>query len=119
MQLARIRPDDSLAEDILATLVAEVYRNEVPRNPGPEKHEPTHSHLLEFADLFLILLSGFIMVALRLSAPFMIAVAIDQRLAHQISYPFVKGAAIFTLVTPAVSKAVVSVRSAGLLLGRS
>jgi hypothetical protein len=58
--------------------------------------------LLEFADLFLILLSGFIMVALRLASPFMIAVAIDQKLAHQISYPFVKGAAIFTLITPAV-----------------
>jgi hypothetical protein len=38
--------------------------------------------LLEFADLFLILLSGFIMVALRL-ASFMIAVAIGKKLAHQ------------------------------------
>ncbi|HWP45248.1 MAG TPA: hypothetical protein VNO14_18545 [Blastocatellia bacterium] len=58
--------------------------------------------LLEFADLFLLLLGAFIMVALRLSAPFMIALAIDQKLAHQVSYPYLKGAAIFTLVTPAV-----------------
>jgi hypothetical protein len=58
--------------------------------------------LLEFADLFLLLLGAFIMIALRLTAPFMIALAIDQRMAHQVSYPYLKGAAIFTLITPAV-----------------
>jgi hypothetical protein len=48
MQLARVNPSDVLAEDILNTVVGEVYRNEVPRNgPGRPKHEPTHSHLLD------------------------------------------------------------------------
>ncbi len=49
MQLARVPADDSLAEDILTTLVNEVYRNEVPRNrPGTPKHEPRLSHLVDY-----------------------------------------------------------------------
>jgi hypothetical protein len=48
MQLARVSPHDTLAEDILITLVNEVYRNEVPRNrPGFPKHEPLISHLVD------------------------------------------------------------------------
>ncbi len=48
MQLAQVPDNDSLAEDILNTLVVEVYKNEVPRNgSGLPKHEPTHVHLLE------------------------------------------------------------------------
>ena len=48
MQLAQARDSDSLAEDILNTLVSEVYKNEAPRNAaGLPKHEPTHVHLLE------------------------------------------------------------------------
>jgi len=48
MQLARIHVEDSLAEDILTTLVNEVYRNEVPRNrSGIPKHEPLLSHLVD------------------------------------------------------------------------
>jgi hypothetical protein len=39
MQLARVPEHDSLAEDVLTTLVNEVYRNEVPRNrPGLPNH---------------------------------------------------------------------------------
>jgi hypothetical protein len=49
MQLARVAPDDTLAEDILVTLVNEVYRNEAPRNrPGAPKHEPRLSHLVDY-----------------------------------------------------------------------
>lgn len=49
MQLARVPADDTLAEDILTTLVGEVYRNEVPRNrPGFPKHEPRLSHLVDY-----------------------------------------------------------------------
>jgi hypothetical protein len=49
MQLARVPTDDALAEDILTTLVNEVYRNEVPRNrPGMPKHEPRLSHLVDY-----------------------------------------------------------------------
>lgn len=48
LQLARVPANDTLAEDILTTLVTEVYRNEVPRNrPGHPKHEPTLAHLVD------------------------------------------------------------------------
>jgi len=48
LQLARVPARDALAEDILTTLVNEVYRNEVPRNrPGGPKHEPLLSHLVD------------------------------------------------------------------------
>jgi hypothetical protein len=48
LQLARVPASDALAEDILTTLVNEVYRNEVPRNrPGGPKHEPLLSHLVD------------------------------------------------------------------------
>lgn len=48
MQLARVPASDALAEDILTTLVNEVYRNEVPRNrSGLVKHEPLLSHLVD------------------------------------------------------------------------
>jgi len=53
MLLARVKPDDSIAEDILTTLVTEVYRNEVSRNaPGKPKHEPTLSHLLALLESY-------------------------------------------------------------------
>lgn len=58
--------------------------------------------LMEFADLFLLLLGQFIMIALRLTSPFIIAIAIDQKMAHQVAYPYIKGAAAFTLIAPAV-----------------
>lgn len=59
--------------------------------------------LLEFAGLFLALLSALITIGLRLFAPFAIALAIDRNLAQRISYPFAWSAAVFTLVTPLVS----------------
>ena len=58
--------------------------------------------LMEFADLFLLLLGQFITIALRLTSPFVIALAIDQRLAHSVVWPYVKGAVAFTLISPAV-----------------
>jgi hypothetical protein len=49
MQLARVPAHDTLAEDVLTTLVGEIYRNEVPRNrPGLPKHEPLLSHLVDY-----------------------------------------------------------------------
>lgn len=59
--------------------------------------------ILQFAQLFLTLLNGLILIALRLFAPFAIAVAIDRALAQRISYPFAWSAAVFTMVTPLVS----------------
>jgi len=53
MLLARVKEDDSIAEDILTNLVTEVYRNEAPRNgPGRPKHEPTLSHLLALLESY-------------------------------------------------------------------
>ena len=59
--------------------------------------------ILQFAQLFLALLSALITLALRLFAPFAIALAIDRNLAQRISYPFAWSAVVFTMVTPLVS----------------
>jgi hypothetical protein len=59
--------------------------------------------VLQFAQIFLALLSGLILIALRLFAPFAIALAVDRSLAQRISYPFAWSAAVFTMVTPLVS----------------
>lgn len=42
------------------------------------------------------------MIALRLTSPFVIAIAIDQKMAHNVAYPYIKGATAFTLIAPAV-----------------
>jgi hypothetical protein len=53
MLLARVKADDSVAEDILTNLVTEVYRNEVPRNGrGGPRYEPTLSNLLALLDSY-------------------------------------------------------------------
>jgi len=59
--------------------------------------------ILQFSQIFLVLLGAFITIALRLFAPFAIALAIDRGLAQRISYPFAWSAAVFTMVTPLVS----------------
>lgn len=59
--------------------------------------------LLEFAQLFLAILSALLTIGLRLFAPFAIALAIDRTLAQRISYPFAWSAGVFTLITPLVS----------------
>ncbi len=53
MRLARVKSDDSIAEDILTNVVTEVYKNEVPRNrQSGMKHEPRHSNLLAMLDSY-------------------------------------------------------------------
>jgi hypothetical protein len=53
MLLARVKADDSIAEDILTALVTEVYRNEIPRNSqGGPKREPTLSNLLALLESY-------------------------------------------------------------------
>lgn len=59
--------------------------------------------ILQFSSVFLALLSALILIALRLFAPFAIALAIDRGLSQRISWPFVWSAAVFTMVTPLVS----------------
>ena len=58
--------------------------------------------ILQAGEVFLLLLGGFIMVGLRLASPFMVAVGIDRKLAEKITYPFVWGTIVFTLVFPVV-----------------
>lgn len=58
--------------------------------------------ILQSGEIFLLVLSGFIMIALRLAAPFMVAVAFDKKLAERITYPFIWGTVVFTMVFPVV-----------------
>lgn len=59
--------------------------------------------IIEFGDLFLMMMGGFLLIAVRLAAPFMIAVAIDRNLANKIAYPFAWGVIVLTLIWPVVS----------------
>jgi len=43
------------------------------------------------------------MIAFRLAVPWMLAVAIDKSLAHEITYRFARGVIVFTLIFPVVS----------------
>ena len=60
--------------------------------------------ILAFGDLYLLLLGGFLMIAVRLAAPVMIALAIDRNLAQRVSYPFLWGTIVLTLIWPVVSQ---------------
>lgn len=59
--------------------------------------------ILEAGDFWLLLLGGVLLLIFKVAAPLMMAVAIDQKLAHKVSYPFVWGAVVLTLLWPAVS----------------
>ena len=58
--------------------------------------------ILQSGEIFLLLLTGFIMIALKLAVPFMVAVALDKKLAERISYPFIWGTVVFTMIFPVV-----------------
>lgn len=60
--------------------------------------------LVEFGDLFLLILQGFLVASIRLAAPFMVAVAIDREHAKRISIPYAWGVVVITLVMPVVSQ---------------
>lgn len=62
--------------------------------------------ILEFGDLFLLVLQGFLVATMRLAAPFMIAVAIDREWARKISYNFAWAVVIVTLALPVISQVV-------------
>ena len=59
--------------------------------------------ILEGGDFWLLLLGGVLVLVFKAAAPLMMAVAIDQKLAHKVTYPFVWGAVVLTLLWPAVS----------------
>lgn len=70
--------------------------------------------LIEFGDMFLLMLGSGLLIAVRLAVPFMIAVAIDRNLAHKVAYPFAWGVVVLTLVWPVVSYVI---RSLAYLMG--
>jgi hypothetical protein len=59
--------------------------------------------ILEAGDFWLLLLGGVLVLVFKAAAPLMMAVAIDQKLAHKVTYPFVWGAIVLTLLWPSVS----------------
>src|SRR5688572_3172031 len=59
--------------------------------------------ILEAGDFWLLLLGGTLVLIFKAAAPLMMAVAIDQKLAHKVTYPFVWGAVVLTLLWPSVS----------------
>lgn len=59
--------------------------------------------ILETGDFWLLLLGGVLVLIFKAAAPLMMAVAIDQKLAHKVTYPFVWGAVVLTVIWPAVS----------------
>src|SRR5262245_1821634 len=58
--------------------------------------------VISFGDLFLTMLSSFLMIAMRLAAPVMIALAIDRSLAQRVTYPYLWGLVVLTLIWPII-----------------
>lgn len=58
--------------------------------------------VISFGDLFLTLLSSFLLIAMRLAAPIMIALAIDRSLAQRVTYPYLWGVVVLTLIWPII-----------------
>jgi len=79
--------------------------------------------LMEGADLFLIIVSYVLIFALRMSAPFMVALAVDRQIAGRLFNNYVWGAIVLTLVLPIVSQVmriiVYAFGNAGMALGDS
>lgn len=60
--------------------------------------------VLKFSDLFLLVLTPFIMIAFRLAAPYMIAVSVDRETARRTGVPFLWSLSIFSLAFPTISQ---------------
>jgi hypothetical protein len=72
--------------------------------------------VLEFADLFLIILIPLVMIALKLAAPWMAVMGIHRGFAQKMTYPFFWSAAVITLALPTVMQVVrIFVYKAGIL----
>src|SRR5258705_10569117 len=54
-------------------------------------------------DFWLLFLGGVLFLVFKAAAPLMMAVGIDQKHAHKVSYPFLWGTVVLTLLWPAVS----------------
>lgn len=60
--------------------------------------------VMEFGDFILLIIRSFLLIGVRLLAPFMVALAIDREHAKQSAYKFAWGVAVLTLVFPAVAQ---------------
>jgi len=59
--------------------------------------------VISFGDFFLMMIGSFLVIAMRLVAPVMIALAIDRSIAQKVTYPYAWGVAVLTLIWPAVA----------------
>ena len=59
---------------------------------------------LDFVDLLVILARPFILIGVRLAAPFMMALALDRDFAKQSTYKYVWGVVVLTLAWPCVTQ---------------
>ncbi len=60
--------------------------------------------LLEFSNIFLLVMTEWILLAFRLAGPLMAAMAIDPDTRKKMSIPFLWSVLIFTLITPLMSQ---------------
>ncbi|MCI0389660.1 MAG: hypothetical protein MOB07_12985, partial [Acidobacteria bacterium] len=65
--------------------------------------------VMSFGDFFLTMLGSFLLIAMRLAAPIMIALAIDRSLAQKVTYPYAWGVAVLTLIWPVVALVIKSI----------
>jgi hypothetical protein len=59
--------------------------------------------LVEFADFVLMILASVTIMAAKIFAPFAVVLAVDRDMAKRISYPFVYGVVVLTIIWPTVS----------------
>lgn len=59
--------------------------------------------IIETGGFWLIGLGGFLLIVAKIVAPFMVVLALDQKLAHKVTYPYLWGVLVLTLVLPAVT----------------
>jgi len=69
--------------------------------------------VITFGDFFLSLLRKFLLIAMRLTAPIMIALAIDRSLAQRVTYPYLWGVIVLTLIWPIVVLVIKSIAYMG------
>lgn len=62
--------------------------------------------VVEFGDLFLLILNGFLIAAVKMAAPFIVAISIDREFAQRVGKNFAWGAAVVLIVMPIISQIV-------------
>jgi hypothetical protein len=69
--------------------------------------------VISFGDFFLTMLGSFLLIAVRLAAPIMIALAIDRSIAQRVTYPYIWGVVVLTLIWPIVALIIKSIAYLG------